>query len=157
MLLQRQRDVQMIDSLAANDVGRFLEAAKQRQAAIAKMITARPVVDEADDLIAEFPVLEHLVGNHSSQLAGARDENPAQSHTGHPSPLQRLAHEFSREIAECDVENEEDGPSPLGHLVSTHIPLGIGGVVGADVQSHHDAEYHGDDAADEHVEEIIDA
>ena len=77
MLLGRQRDVEMIDRFALRDLGGLVDRAEQRQAAVAEVIAGRPVVDEADDLIAELAVLEDLVGDQASELARARRSGSA--------------------------------------------------------------------------------
>ena len=89
-----------------------LKPAEQRQAAIAEMVAAGAIVDEADDLIAELAMLENLVGDHASEIAGAGDEDAPQPDARDPAPLERLAHELARQIAERDVEDEEDAPRP---------------------------------------------
>ena len=48
VLVERQRHVQVVDVLLADDLGRIGERAEQRQAAIAEVIAARAIVDEAD-------------------------------------------------------------------------------------------------------------
>ena len=157
MLFERQRDVEMIDALVAHDVGGFVETAEERQAAVAEMVAAGPVVDEADDLIAELAMLEDLVRDHASELAGTGDEDAAQPDAGHPAPLERLAHDLARQVAERDVEDEEDRPDRARHFVRALIAERVGHVIGADIQRRDDAEDDGDDAADEDVEEVVDA
>ena len=75
VLVERQRDVELIDALALQDVAGLGERAEQRQAAIAEVIAAGLVVDEADHLVAELAVLEQLVDDHAAQLAGAGDQH----------------------------------------------------------------------------------
>ena len=67
MLLERQRDVQVIDALAMRDFGHLRQRAEQRQAAIADVIAAGAIVDEADDLIPELAVLQHAIGDHAAR------------------------------------------------------------------------------------------
>ena len=55
------------------------ERAEQRQPAVADVIAAGAIVDEADDLIAELAVLEHAVGHHAAEIAGAGDEDALQA------------------------------------------------------------------------------
>jgi hypothetical protein len=52
--------------------------AEQRQPAVADVVAAGAVVEEAHDLEAELAVLEQLVGHHAPELAGAGDEHPLQ-------------------------------------------------------------------------------
>jgi hypothetical protein len=77
VLLRRQRHIQVIDGFAGRDVGGLVDGAEQRQAAIAKMVARRLVVHEADNLIAELPVFENLVGDYASELARAGESECA--------------------------------------------------------------------------------
>ena len=47
VLVERQRHVQMVDVFLADDLRRISQRAEQRQAAIAEVIAARAIVDEA--------------------------------------------------------------------------------------------------------------
>src|SRR5262252_9367871 len=96
MLVRRQRDVEMVDGLAPGDLGSLVERAEQRQASVAEMIANRAVVHKADDLIAELTVLDDLVGDQTSELAEAGDQNPAESDPGAPAPLEHVAHQLAR-------------------------------------------------------------
>ena len=116
MLLRRQGDVQMIDRLARRDLRRFVDRAEQRQAAVAEVIARRPVVDEADDLIAELAVLEDLVRDEPAELARSGDENPFEADAGAPAALEDLAHQLARREGQRDVEDEEDAPDDLRHF-----------------------------------------
>ena len=70
VLLERERDVEMINLLALQDLGRFLERAEQRQAAIAEMgATFGTVVHEPDDLEPEFAMFEDTVDDESTKVA----------------------------------------------------------------------------------------
>ncbi len=75
VLVERQGDVELIDPIALQDVAGFGQRAEQRQAAIADVVAAGLVVDEADHLVAELVVLEQLVDDHPAELAGAGDED----------------------------------------------------------------------------------
>ena len=61
--------------LAADDLVGVVERAEQRQAAVADVVAAGAVVDEADDLEAELAVLEDLVGDQPAEVAGAGDQH----------------------------------------------------------------------------------
>ena len=100
VLFERQRDVELIDALALQDLAGLGERAEQRQAAIAEMIAAGAVVDEADDLVAELAVLEHLVGDQPPELARAGDQHPLEADAGAPAALERLAHQLARGVGE---------------------------------------------------------
>ena len=62
-----------------------------------------------------------------------------------------------RREGEGDVEDQEDCPRELRHLVGALVLQRVGHVVGLKVQRADDAEDHGEDAADEDAEEIVDA
>ena len=96
VLVERQRDVQMIDVLLPDDLRRIGERAEQRQAAIAEVIAAGAIVDEADDLIAELAVLQDLLGDDAAQIAGAGDQDALEPDARLPAPLEQLAHELAR-------------------------------------------------------------
>ena len=66
------------------------ERAEQRQAAVADVIAAGPVVDEADELEAELAVLEDLVGDHAPEIAGAGDQHALEADAGAPAALEQL-------------------------------------------------------------------
>ena len=72
------------------------ERAEQRQAAIADVIAAGAIVEEADDLEPELAMLEHLVGHHAPEIARAGNQHALQADAGPPAPLQRLAHDLAR-------------------------------------------------------------
>ena len=79
VLLRRQRHIQVIDRLARAISPASSMRAEQRQAAVAEVIAGRPVVDEADDLVAELAVLEDLVRDEAAQFAGAGNQDPLQA------------------------------------------------------------------------------
>ena len=106
--------------------GRFVERAEQRKPAVAEVIAAGAVVDEADDLIAELAVLEDLVGDQPAELAGAGDQNPLEADAGAPAALEHLAHELARRERQRDVEHQENRPDRLRHFERA-------GVLGASV------------------------
>ena len=53
--------------LLPDDLVGLGQRAEQRQAAVADVIAAGAIVEEADDLEAELAVLEHLVGDHAGR------------------------------------------------------------------------------------------
>src|SRR5262249_40439368 len=124
VLLGRQRDIEVIDAFAGCDLRRLLGGAEEREAAIAEVIARRPIVDEADDLVAELSVLEDLVGDQAPELAGTRDENALEADAGAPAPLERFAHQLARREGERDVQHEEEAPRRLRHFERTAAPRG---------------------------------
>ena len=101
VLVERQRDVEVVDVLAADDLVGVGERAEQRQAAVADVIAGRAIVDEADQLEAELAVLEHLVGDHAPEIAGAGDQHALEADAGLPAPLERFADELARRVGEA--------------------------------------------------------
>ena len=71
VLLGRKRDVQVIDLFPRGDFRRLVDRAEQRQTAIAEMV-AGPIVDEADDLVAELAMFDDLVRDETAELARTR-------------------------------------------------------------------------------------
>ena len=116
VLVERQGDVELIDPIALQDVAGLGQRAEQRQAAIADVVAAGLVVDEADHLVAELVVLEQLVDDHPAQLAGAGDEDALEADALAPAPLQRFADQLARGVGERDVDDEEEAPDQLRHL-----------------------------------------
>ena len=158
VLVERQRHVQMVDVLLADDLRRIGERAEQRQAAIAEVIAAGAIVDEADDLIAELAVLENLLGDDAAELAGAGNQNALEADARLPAPLEHLAHELARAERERDVDDEEQAPRRCARPDRRRPPAFLGrGVVGVEVQRADDAENDRHDGADEDEEEIVDA
>ena len=157
MLFERQRDVEMVDVLLLDDFGGVGQRAEQRQAAIAEMIAAGAIVDEADHLIAELAMLKNFFGDDAAEVAGAGDEDALEPDAGLPAPLEHFAHELARAERERHVEDEEQGPDHARHFVRAAI-LQLGrDVVGLEIQRADDAEHHRDDAADEDGEEVVHA
>jgi hypothetical protein len=142
----------MIGDLA--DIG---QRAEQRQTAIADVIAAGAIVDEADHLVAELTVLQDAIRDHPSKFAGAGNQDSLQADAGFPAAFQHLAHGFARRVAEDDGEDQEDDPDPVRDFVGADRLRMARGVVGADVQRRELAEDDGDDAADQDGEEIVDA
>ena len=64
--------------------------------AIAEVIAAGTIVDEADNLITELGVLQDFFGHDTSELAGAGDQDSLEADAGLPSPLEHLADELAR-------------------------------------------------------------
>src|SRR4051812_991653 len=157
VLLGRQRDVQMIDSLARRDLRRFVRRAEQRQAAIPQMIAGGLVVDEADDQVAKLAMFEDLVGDKPAKLAGTGDEDALETDAGAPAAFEDLADELARRVGERNVQDQEDAPDRLRDLEHAAILRGARGEVGLHIQGRDDAEDHRQDAADEDREEIVDA
>ena len=157
MLVERQGDVELIDPIALQDVAGLGQRPEQRQAAIADVVAAGLVVDEADHLVAELVVLEQLVDDHAAQLAGAGDEDALEADALAPAPLQRFADQLARGVGERDVDDEEQAPDQLRHLEGAAVLEVVGDVVGLDVEGGDDAEDDGQDAADEDGEEVVDA
>ena len=54
------------------------------------------VVDEAHDLVAELAVLQHPVGHHPPEVAGARDQDALETNTCAPATFQEFAHHLRR-------------------------------------------------------------
>ena len=96
VLFERQRDVEVVDLLARRRCRPPRQRAEQRQAAVAEVVAAGAVVDEADDLVAELAVLEHAVGDHAAEVAGAGNQDAAQADARQPAPLERFADELAR-------------------------------------------------------------
>src|SRR4029079_19605738 len=106
----------------------------ERQAAISEMVAARAIVDKAENLIPQLAVFENLVRHHATEIARAGDENSPQPHACDPASFERFAYDFSREIPECDVQEEENAPDALRHLVGTAILELVAHVIGLEIQ-----------------------
>ena len=85
-----QRDVEVIHALALGDVAHLGQRAEQRQAAVADVVAAGAVVDEADDLVAQLAVLQDAVGHQPAEIAGAGDQHALEADAGAPAPLEQL-------------------------------------------------------------------
>ena len=104
--------------------GRFVDGPEQRQTAIAEVIAGRAIVHEPDDLIAELAVLDDLVRDQTTQLAGSGDQNPLQPDAGAPAALEHIAHELARSVGGRGVQDEEDAPHHLRDLEDAAGPEG---------------------------------
>ena len=113
VLLEGQRDVDMIDALGSDDVVGVGEHAEEGEPAISDVIAGRAIVDEADDLEAELAMLEHLVGDHAPEISGTGNQHALEADPRFPPPLEGFANDFAREIGQRDVGQEEEDPHPL--------------------------------------------
>ena len=159
MLFERQRDVDVIDALLADDLAAVGQRAEQRQPAIADVIAGGAVVEEPDDLEPELAMLEHLVGDQPAEVAGAGNQHALQADAGPPSPLERLAHELARRVGEDDVDRRGTAPRPAARPRRRPAPVlraTVRRVVGLVVERADEPEDDGQDAADEHGEEVVD-
>ena len=102
-------------------------------------------------------MLEDLVGDEPPELARAGDQNALQPDAGAPAALEHLAHQLARRERQADVQHQEDRPDRLRHLEGARRARRRAGEVDLRVDRGHDAEHHGQDAADEHGEEVVDA
>src|SRR4051812_16827288 len=91
VLVEWKGDVDVVDLLLADDLVGLRQRSEQRQSAVPDVIARGAVVEEANDLEAEFPVLEHLVRDHASKIAGPRDQHALETDTGLPAALEDLA------------------------------------------------------------------
>src|SRR5262245_53256639 len=94
------------------------------------MVAERFVVDEADELISEFPVLEDLVRDETPEFARPGNQNPLEADAGAPAPLERFANELARRVGEPDVQDEEDQPDDLRDFEDAAILRGAAGEIG---------------------------
>ena len=157
VLLERQRHVEVVDLLVGDDVGGVAERAEQGQPAIAEMIAACLVVDESHDLVSELAMLEDAIRDDAAEIAGAGDQDLAQPDARQPAPLQRFADELARQVTERDVGDEEEAPDDPRHFERADLALRLAGVIRLVEQRRDDAQDDGEDAADEDVEEVVDA
>ena len=148
-------DVEVVHPFAQRDVAGLVERAKNRQPAMSQVVAASAVIHEADDVVAQLPVLQDLVGHQASEFSGARNQDALEADARTPPPLERLADQFARGKRQQDVEAEEDAPDQLRHFVRATVLQLVGHVVRLEVQRGHDAEDHRQDAADEDGEEVV--
>src|SRR5687768_3873786 len=115
------------------------------------------VGNQADDLTATRGQLANPARTNAAKSAGARNQHSAQANASQPAPLKRLTNELARQIPERDVAEQEDAPHRARDLEGPDVALGLGRVVRLEVQRRDNAEDDGKDAADQHVEEVVDA
>jgi hypothetical protein len=70
----------------------------------------RLIVGKADQLEAEFAVIEDAVRDHSPEVARADDEYVPQADAGAPAALQQIANDLARGVRQRDGEPEEQQP-----------------------------------------------
>ena len=80
---------------ALRDVADFRQGAEQRKSAVADVITARPVVEKPNHLVAEFAVLQDSVGDEAAKVSCAGDQDTLESDSGAPAAFQRLAYDLA--------------------------------------------------------------
>ena len=94
MLFEGEGDVQVVHALPLDDVGDLGQRPEERQASIADVVAAGPVVHESDHLISQLTVLQDAVGYHAAQIAGAGDQDAFKPDPGTPATLEELPHAF---------------------------------------------------------------
>ena len=138
MLVERQGDVEFVDPLAFQDVAHLRERPEQRQPPI-PLTVAGPVVDKADDAVAEFAVMKHLVHDVTGDVAGAGDENPLEAHTLAPLALERGPDRGAGGVGADDAEGQEQRPDETGHFVRALVFQHRGNEVGLEDERAHEA------------------
>ncbi len=158
VLVDRQRDVDLVDLLLGADLRHLIDRPEHRQPAIADGVGGRrAIVDETDEPEPQLAVLEDAIGHHPPEIAAADDEHAAQSEPRAPAPAQQLAHDLAGHEGEEHVEAEEDHPGRLRHRQIPELALRRIDPILADVQRADHAADAGENAADQHGEEIVDA
>ena len=100
VLFERQRDVEVVDALAADDLVDVSERTEQRQAAVSDVIANRAIVDEAEQLEPELPMVEHLVRDHAPEIARSGNQHALEADPCFPPALERFAHQLAGQIGE---------------------------------------------------------
>ena len=75
------------------------------------------VQKEALDLEAQLAVLQHPVGNETTEVSRAGNENSFEADPGAPSAFQQLAYRGARDVREQHVEDQKERPYQLRHLI----------------------------------------
>ena len=156
VLVERQRHIEVVDVLLSDDLGRVRQRAEQRQTAIAQVIAAGTIVDEANHLVAELSVLKDFLGHDPAQIAGARNQNALQPEPGFPAAFEQFAHELARAERQRDVDDQEHRPDDARHLVGADRLFFRRCVVRVHVERGDDAENDRHDSADEDQKEVVD-
>jgi len=115
----------VVHAFPLGDLGDFRQRAEQRQAAVADVVAAGTIVEEPNDLITQLTMLEDAVRDDAAQIPGAGDEDPLQPDPGAPASLEQLTHRLSGRVGEHQVEDEEEAPHDLGHLIGALCPGGL--------------------------------
>ena len=118
VLLERQRDIQVIDPFALCDLDDLGERAEQRQSAVADVIAAGAIVDEADHLIARA----RGAAACGRRPCGRDRPAPAMRMRFRPIPARQrrsssFAHGFARRVGEHPRQREEQAPDDLRDLI----------------------------------------
>lgn len=83
------------------------------------MVTTGAIINESQNGIAKFAVLQHLIHDVSRDITGARNQNPLQSDTGTPAALKDGAQKATRAVAAHDTQDKVDGPCGPRNLVDS--------------------------------------
>ena len=114
VLVDGQRDVDLVDLFLRGNLRDLVDGAEHRQAAVADRVgRRRAVVDEAREPEPHLAVLDDPVRDHPAEVAAAHDEDAPESDARAPAPPQQPAHDLPREEREHHVQTEEDHPGRL--------------------------------------------
>ena len=127
------------------------------KSAVAEVVAAGAIVDEAHHLIPQLAMLQDFLRDHAPQVAGARNQDALEADARFPAPLQHFAHQLARAERERHVEDQEQAPDHARDFIRAAVLQLRRHVVGLERQRRDDAQHHGHDAADEHGEEIVHA
>ena len=130
VLVERQGDIQVIDAFLADDLCGVGQRTEQRQAPVAEIVAACPIVDETDDLIAQLAVLKDSFGDDSTEIASSGYQDALEADARFPAALQHFANELARAEGEYDVEDEEQRPDDSRDLIRADVLKLRGRVVG---------------------------
>ncbi len=156
VLLDRQRDVDLVDPLAGGDLRQLLHGAEKRQAAITDGVgRAGTVVHESNQDKTELRVLEDAIGHHAAELADADDQHALETDATTPPVLQQVADDLARRVREDDGQADEERPHRSRDLEQSNGPIRVAEVIRLDVERAHDAEQCREERADEHAEEVV--
>ncbi len=95
MLFGWKRNVQMIDRLARRNIRGFVNRAEQRETAIPQMVAGGLVIDEPDDLIPEFAMLENLVRNQPPKFTRPGNQHTLEADSGAPATFEHFPHHLA--------------------------------------------------------------
>ncbi len=111
VFVERQRDVDVVDALAAADVRRIGDGAEHRQAAIADGVgRRRGSSTKPMSLKPSSPWSRMRSATMRPRSPDADDQHVLQADAGPPAPAQQIAHDLARRVSERDGEAQEEQP-----------------------------------------------
>ena len=155
MLLEGQRDVELVRAVRGRHLRRLVQRAQDGNAA-ALLHPGRDVVEESHQPEPQLPMGQDGVRHLLTELARPRHEHAPDVVAGRPHPLEIGAQRGAAGVEGQHVEQHEEAHDRLA-VFPQRRDFGLVAVVDADVEGGPQQERRGDEHTEEDGEELVDA